>query len=161
MKGSLKVLMVVMASMVLATAAMAQTSPVNSSGQVDASVSGRCVVDTQFAIDFGAYDPFAATADVASSAVVYRCTKGVTTHNVKLANSGNMTGATNGESLPYTIHKSDPSTADDLFPTTGVAGTGTAGVAGGYTLDVWGKIATGQDVSVDTYNATHTFTLNW
>jgi spore coat protein U-like protein len=166
MKRSLKAVVVAVSMMMLvATSVSAQTD--TGDGTVEAVVSGICMLDTPFSIDFGTYDVFSETDKDASGSIAYRCTKGVTTHKVHVAASPRAMAHDNteiSETLSFGLYSDTGRSA--AFPTTfatGIAGTGTAGVgaSGGYTVPIYGRIPAGEDVPAGAYSATVVVTVQW
>jgi spore coat protein U-like protein len=142
-------------------------SPQTANLTVQASVAARCTVSTT-TVNFGAYDPTVGTPTDQNGVVTIQCTKG-TAANINLANGSNfsggarrMIGAGTGEFLTYGLFTDSPGGTPWG---TGIAG----GTTVGYTapnatptnLTVFGRMAAGQDVSVDSYQDTVVITATF
>jgi spore coat protein U-like protein len=144
---------------------------------VSATISQNCTISTT-PIVFGAYDPVSGGNVTASGTVVVACTKGATSTYVGLGNGANFTtirnmlGGTSGDKLAYTLVQpvsAIPLAACPAFGantawgstsgTSPVIGTPTSKVA--RTFNVCGQIASGQDISVDSYTDTVIATINF
>jgi spore coat protein U-like protein len=134
-------------------------SPANGNLTVQASVAARCNVTTT-TVNFGAYDPTVGTPTDQNGAVTIQCTKG-TVATIDLGNGNNLSGGTRRmisqtlgtpEFLTYGLFTDSPG---GTAWGTGIAGGTTVGYtapnASPTSLTVYGRMAAGQDVSVDSY----------
>ena len=156
--------------------AQAGSAPANLS--VTASVAQNCTISTT-AVAFGAYDPISGGNATAAGTVVVTCTKGATSLTVGLGNglysvSGqrNLGGATTGntDKLAYSLVQPTSNTPLAACPAyaAGTAWTTTSTLAlssptskAARTYNVCGQMASGQDVSVDSYSDTVVATINF
>jgi spore coat protein U-like protein len=145
---------------------------------VSATISQNCTIATT-PISFGAYDPVSGSNVTAFGTVVVACTKGATSTFIGLANGANFSGGTRNmdggtahDKLAYTLVQPVSGTAGAACPAFGAntawgSTSGTAPVIGtptskaARTFNVCGQIASGQDVSVDSYTDTVAATINF
>jgi spore coat protein U-like protein len=124
---------------------------------VNASVAANCTIGAG-TLNFGAYDPVVTNAVAAldgSTTMAVACTKGVNPSITTAAPGGAMTGG--ADSLNYLLF------SDSGRTTSFVSGKsmGAAPNKGSRNLDIYGRIAGGQDVGVSAYTGTITFTVNF
>ncbi len=160
MKRSVKLTVLSVATMLMATSMFAVTVGTTNSNNVTTTVVGSCQWVTELVMAFPNYDPFAVAADTQSTSVLFKCVKKTTpTDSYKIwfdKTGGNMANTvTPADVLAYTL---TDSTSNPL-PTNAaaavvVAGTPGIGVASGYTFTVNGSIAPNQDVPVGSYQDT-------
>ncbi|MCK4738887.1 MAG: spore coat protein U domain-containing protein [Deltaproteobacteria bacterium] len=122
---------------------------------VVATVDPSCTVDTALVlIDFGVYNPaeLVTPLDTAAPASFsWSCTKG-TTYDVYITGARDMTGLIAvPDTLLYELYTD--TSGGTVFPSAagGITGTAVSNVA--VTTDIHGRIAAGQDVSVDNYSS--------
>jgi spore coat protein U domain-containing protein, fimbrial subunit CupE1/2/3/6 len=155
----------------LATSAFAPTSiSTTNTNNITASVAPKCTIGA-FAIAFGAYDPFSATALDQTGTVSINCTKG-TSGLITLNLGANATGLTRrmqdfpatGNYLTYEIYSD--STRTTVWNTINTVTLGpSASKNTAMTATAYGRVAAGQDVQAgaagvnyqDTIVATVTF----
>jgi len=135
-------------------------SPANANLIVQASVAARCNVSTT-TVNFSTYDPTVGTPTDQNGVVTIQCTKG-TVATIDLGNGSNFSGGTRrmaGTLLPteyLTYGLSAVSAGGATWGST--AGGTTVGYtapnASATNLTVFGRMAAGQDVSVDSYQDT-------
>lgn len=149
------------ASVILGTAAQAQTDTFN----VTASVGAACSVSASN-LGFGAYDPLSATDTDATTTMDVTCTLS-TTYNVGLDGgiSGNTSARTMDDAggtntLNYALYSDAPRTSNwgNSVGTDTVAGTGTGAAQ---TLTVYGRITALQSVPAGSYEDTITVTVTF
>lgn len=137
-------------------------SPQTANLTVQASVAARCTVSTT-TVNFNTYDPTSGTPTDQNGAVTIQCTKG-TVATINLGNGSNFSGGTRRmasqtvaptEFLTYGLFTDSPGGTPWG---TGIAGgttrSYTAANASPSSLTVFGRMAAGQDVSVDSYQDT-------
>lgn len=138
------------------------TSPQTANLTVQASVAARCTVSTT-TVNFGTYDPTSGSPTDQNGAVTIQCTRG-TVATINLGNGSNFSGGTRRmasqtltttEFLTYGLFTDSPGGTPWG---TGIAGGTTVGYtapnASPTSLTVFGRMAAGQDVSVDSYQDT-------
>jgi spore coat protein U-like protein len=156
MKRLLSRLLPVLAGLLFAGSASAQSAFVDFT--VQAAVAASCTIAAT-GINFGAYDPVGVN-DVApldqSGTVTVRCTKGSIYNLTFDKYGGNMTGAVTSELLSYTIF----SDAGRTVPWAAI-GPITAPSRAAVARTVYGRVAGGQDVSVDSYSDTVRATVTY
>ena len=160
-KQILKSTLIAAAGLLFANSAMAATD--TDTFLVTATVTDSCRV-TATSLDFGAYDPNAATDNEATSTITATCTEG-TDYTLALdfgSNSVNATDTTRamlggGNYLDYELY-SDSSHATDWNATNTVASTA---VAGANTHTVYGQILAGRYVPAASYTDTITVTIEY
>lgn len=137
-------------------------SPQTANLTVQASVAARCNVSTT-TVNFSTYDPTVASPTDQNGAVTIQCTKG-TVATIDLANGSNFSGGTRRmasqsvlptEFLTYGLFTDSPGgTAWGTGIAGGTTKLYTAPNATATNLTVFGRMAAGQDVSVDSYQDT-------
>jgi spore coat protein U-like protein len=161
------------AAALVGAVALSQTSveaaTATSNLTVSASVVANCQIETPNTLAFGDYDPAGVNATPADNLdaaadIRVRCTKGTPNVEITLGTGVNgdrtMTGAAEGEFLGYQLFVDAARTqvwGDTL-------GDGKAYVAtsnGWSDQTVYGRVAGGQDVSVDDYEDTVVATVNF
>lgn len=149
----------------MAAPAFAQTATANLG--ISATVNGTCTITTT-PVAFGVYDPVVANASVpldATGTVVVTCTKGAGTR-IDLGNGGNfLTGARRmaggTDFLTYELYTDSGRTT---VWGSGVGAGNTIGAApskAARTVTVYGRVASGQDVSAASYADTVVATINF
>lgn len=138
-------------------------SPQTTNLTVQATVAARCLFSTSTTVDFSNYDPTSTTPTDANGAVTIRCTKG-TVATIDLANGSNFSAGsrrmasqtlTTTEFLTYGLFTDSPGgTPWGTGITGGTTRSYTAPNASPTSLTVFGRMAAGQDVSVDSYQDT-------
>jgi len=135
---------------------------------VQANVAAKCTIAAPNVLQFGSYDPVVtnATADLdAATTISVACTKGATGVWVGLGLGSNPTGSTrrmaNGtERLNYEIFSDGArSSVWGNALASGVGYTPTSKAAA--SLNVYGRVAGGQDVAVGNYSDTVVATINF
>ncbi len=124
---------------------------------VNASVAANCTIGAG-TLNFGAYDPVvtnSATALDASTTMAVACTKGVNPSITTATPGGAMTGG--GDSLNYLLF-SDSGRLTSFVPGFSM---GAAPGKASRNLNIYGRVASGQDVGVAAYSGTITFTVNF
>lgn len=139
----------------VAPAALAGSAP--GTLTVQASVAANCTIAAA-TLNFGAYDPVVtnATADLdGSTTMAVACTKGVNPNITTATAGGAMTGG--GYSLNYLLY------SDSGRTTSFVSGfsMGAAPNKNARDLNIYGRVAAGQDVGVSAYSGTITVTVNF
>lgn len=128
--------------------------------EVRASVIGTCRVITPATdVDFGNYDP-TDTLDNSSGAgdFSFRCTRG-TSYGTYIVRNNQMANGAATETLDYELYTDMARTA--VFPSSSVGTPDTAATNSPITIDVYGTIPALQDVPVDTFSETVTFTVEY
>ena len=156
--------------------AMAATATANIA--VSATITQNCTISAT-PIAFGAYDPVSGGNVTASGTVVVACTKGATSTYIGLGNGSNYSGSSRymdggvaHDKLAYTLVQPVSATPLAACPAYGAntawgSTSGTSPVIGtptsktARTFNVCGQIASGQDVSVDSYTDTVVATINF
>lgn len=111
---------------------------------VSASVQGICKLTSVPAMGFGSLDPSATADATASSAVIYKCTKGTSPTSFSVGASttgtynGTLTSGTTADTIPYAVTWTAPSTA----------GTGLGTAITGTTVTLSGTILNANYVNV-------------
>jgi spore coat protein U-like protein len=123
---------------ILAAAGTASAQTATTSFQVLANVQASCSVAATN-LDFGQYDPFAATPKDGSSTISVTCTNG-TTYGVSVPNptTRSMAGPA-GSMLNYGLYNDTGRTAAFGVPANSATGTGSA-----QSFTVYGRIPVGQ-----------------
>lgn len=138
-----------------ATAAFgAGTASSSNSNNVSATVAAVCTVDV-FNLAFGAYDPLGTTPVDANATISVACTKGMSP-TLSLSAGRTMTNGT--DNLTYTLWSNSGYTT---AWTDGVSVGTSANPATAMTVPVYGRLATGQNVSAGSYAGTLNATVNW
>ena len=154
MKRSIKTLVLTVALTLVASSMFAQSISTTNNNNVTANVTGGCRWVTPLTMPFGAYDPFAVVALTQTATVEFQCIKRTNPGNVYRIwfskTAGNMTDGT--DNLAYTLTDS----LGAALPTNAAGAVAVGGVAGigagsGYTFQVDGSVAAGQDVGVGNY----------
>ena len=136
-------------------------SPATANLTVQASVAARCNVSTT-TVNFSTYDPTVPTPTDQNGAVTIQCTRG-TVATIDLGNGSNLSGGTRrmaGTLLPteFLTYGLFTDTPGGIPWGTGITGgttrSYTAPNASPTSLTVFGRMAAGQDVSVDSYQDT-------
>ena len=138
-------------------------SPQTANLTVQATVNARCTFSSTTTVDFGSYDPTSASPTDQNGAVTIQCTKG-TVATINLGNGLNLSGGsrrmasqtlTTTEFLTYGLFTDSPGGTPWG---TGIGGgttkSYTAANASPTSITVFGRMAAGQDVSVDSYQDT-------
>ena len=162
----------------LASAGLAQAGTATASVGVSASVAQNCTI-TSTPVAFGAYDPVSGGNITAAGTVVVACTKAASSLTVGLDNganyansSRNLKGSTTSDKLAYSLVQptSNTGTGATTCPAmnSGTAWTTAAPLAltspttkAARTYNVCGQLASGQDVSVDSYSDIVVATINF
>lgn len=138
------------------------SSPTNTNLTVQANVPARCLFTATTTVDFGAYDPTAASPTDQNGAVTIQCTKG-TSATIDLGIGSNFDGTTRRmasstgptEYLTYSLFTDSPG---GTKWGTGIAGGTTKSYAAPNTsptsITVYGRLDPSQDVKVDSYQDT-------
>ena len=154
MKGSIKLTVLTVATMLVATTMFGATVGTTNVDNITATVIGSCQWTTPLVMPFGNYDPFSAVATTQSATVTFKCVKKTNATDAYMIwfskTGGNMTNGT--DNLAYTLTDSLgaalPTTAASAVAVTGTPGIG---VASGYSFTVNGSVAAQQDVSTGSY----------
>lgn len=164
------------AAALVASAGFAQAGSSTADLAVSASVAANCTISTT-AVAFGAYDPVSGGNVSATGTVVVGCTKAAASLTIGLGDGANgvggqrnLNGSGTSNKLAYALRKPvsvTPGAVCDSF------GAGTAWSAASTlaltsptskatrTYNVCGEIASGQDVSVDSYADTVVATITF
>lgn len=140
---------------------------------VSASVANNCTISAS-GVNFGSYDPLAATDTDSTGSVTITCTKG-TTASVTLDTGANASGVTrrmtdgSGGYLTYELYhpaNTTPGAGADYTTVWGTAGPNVFSPAAApskaaRTFTVSGRISAGQDVASGTYNDTVQAVVNF
>lgn len=124
---------------------------------VNASVAANCTIGAG-TLNFGPYDPVVTNAAAnldASTTMAVACTKGVNPSITTAAPGGAMTGGS--DSLNYLLF-SDSGRTTSFVPGYSM---GAAPGKAARNLNIYGRVAGGQDVGVAAYSGTITFTVNF
>ena len=145
---------------------------------VTASVANNCTISTT-SLGFTSYDPVSGGNVIASGTVIVACTKnasslwiGLDTGVNPVVSQRNLYGTTNHDKLAYNLMQPTTTVPAAVCPAYGAGTPWTNLIAGGLTLttptgkatrtyNVCGQIASGQDVSVDSYTDTIIATINF
>ena len=161
MKKSMVIALVLAVSLTAAAAAIAATD--TGTLEVRASVVGACrVITPPTDVDFGNYDP-TDTADNTTGVgdFTFRCTRG-TAYGTYIVRNSQMTDSSTGtETLNYELYTDAARTAGSEFPAATVGTPDTASDNSPITIQVYGMIPALQDVPVDTFSETVTFTVEY
>ncbi len=155
MKKTLAITALAFALVAIAPAALAATA--TGTLTVNASVAANCTIGAG-TLNFGAYDPVVTNAVAAldgSTTMAVACTKGVNPSITTAAPGGAMTGG--ADSLNYLLF-SDSGRTTSFVPGFSM---GAAPGKASRNLNIYGRIAGGQDVGVSAYTGTITFTVNF
>lgn len=164
---------------ILCTSGFVQMAEAGSSSAnlgVSATVAANCSISTT-AVNFGSYDPIAASDDTdGNGAVTVKCVKG-TSHTIALGLGSNASGSnrrmTDGtDFITYTLQHPPSTTPNDacVFPAVtqvwGTAGAalfnpGSAPSNGNRTYKVCATATASQDVQAGSYSDTVTATVNF
>ncbi len=156
----------------------AQAADATSNLSVTATVTANCSISTT-PVAFGSYDPVAGGNVLQQGSVSIACTKN-SAPSVTLGLGSNasgstrrMKGGTSGDVLNYELYQPTTTAANGPCPTTFGSGTvwGTTGAniftpttapsKDSRTYYVCGQLASGQDVSADSYSDTVVATVNY
>lgn len=135
-----------------ATAAFGQSASSTNTDNVTATVAEACTVDV-FSLAFGAYDPLGGDVDANTTISIY-CTKDMAP-TIDLSAGRTITNGT--DSLTYSLWSDAYTTAW----TDGVSVGTSTDPAVAMTVDVYGRLAGGQNVSAGSYAGTLNATVNW
>lgn len=130
---------------------------------VRANVIGTCnVITPPNDVDFGDYDPTNTTDNTSGQgSFTFRCTRG-TAYGTYIVRNNQMTDSSTGtETLNYELYTDATRTAGSEFPDATVGTPDTASNNSPITIQVYGRIPALQDVPVDTFSETVTFTVEW
>jgi spore coat protein U-like protein len=162
----------------MAGASLTQAATATGNLAVSATVTANCTITTS-PVAFGAYDPIAGANIVQEGGVTVACTKGAASLWVGLGNGSNfvgtrhMNGGTTSDKLAYNLMQPVNNNVGAACPTYGSGSTWTDTVGAsslalsnstgkaGRTYKVCGQLASGQDVSVDSYSDTVVATINF
>jgi spore coat protein U-like protein len=162
----------------MASASLAQAGTATGNLPVSATVAANCTITTA-GVAFGAYDPIAGANIVQEGGVTVACTKGAAGLWVGLGNGSNFVGTRNmnggltSDKLAYNLMQPLTNAVGAACPIygSGSAWTNTVGATSlaltnstgkaGRTYKVCGQLASGQDVSVDSYSDTVVATINF
>jgi spore coat protein U-like protein len=160
----------------LATVGLAQAGTGTANLGVSASVAQNCTISTT-PVAFGAYDPVSGGNVTAAGTVVVACTKATSSLSVGLGNGlnavgsqRNLVGAVSTDKLAYSLLQPSTNTPAAACPSFGAGTAWTAASAltltspsskTARTYNVCGQLASGQDVSVDSYSDTVVATINF
>jgi spore coat protein U-like protein len=156
----------ILGTLALSHSARAATATANLA--VSASVSQNCTIAAPSTLAFGSYDPVVAneTTDLdAATTITVRCTRGSTGVWVGLGLGTNASGSTRrmgsgAERLNYEIYSdAGRSTVWGDAALTGVSYTPASSAPA--TLNVYGRVAAGQDAAVGSYSDTVIATINF
>jgi len=152
-----KLILTALTLALIAVAPAALAGSANGTLTVNASVAANCTIAAA-SLNFGAYDPVVtnATADLdGSTTMAVACTKGVNP-NITTATPGSaMTGGS--YSLNYLLY-SDSGRTTSFVPGFSM---GAAPSKSARDLNIYGRVAAGQDVGVSAYTGTITVTVNF
>jgi spore coat protein U-like protein len=156
----------ILGTLALSYSAQAATATANLA--VSASVAQNCTISAPNTLAFGSYDPVVAneTTDLdADTTITVRCTRGSTGVWVGLGLGSNASGSTRrmasgADRLAYEIY-SDASRSTVWGNTSGSGVSYTPSSSAPATLDVYGRVAAGQDAAVGTYSDTVVATINF
>lgn len=160
----------------LVNAGLVHAATATATLNVTASVSANCTISTT-PVAFGAYEPVAGGNILAEGSVVVACTKAATGLSVALGNGSyyasstrNLNGSASSDKLAYSLKLPTGTAPGDACPafaagtawinTSTLALTSPSGKAA-RTYKVCGQLASGQDVSVDSYADTVVATINF
>lgn len=158
---------------------LAQAATATGNLNVSATVTANCTISTT-PVAFGSYDPVAGPNIAAAGTVVVACTKGASSLWVGLGNGSyvvgsqrNMNGGTSTDKLAYNLMQPTSNVPAAACPVYG-AGSAWTNVTGATSLaltaspgkaartyNVCGQLASGQDVSVDSYTDVVVATINF
>ena len=160
----------------LAAAGFSQAGTATANVGVSASVAQNCTI-TSTPVAFGAYDPISGGNITAAGTVVVACTKAASSLSVGLDNGTNavaaqrnLKGSATSDKLAYSLVLPTATTPGAACPS---MGSGTAWTTASplalssptsktaRTYNVCGQLASGQDVSVDSYSDTVVATINF
>ena len=160
----------------LAAAGFAQAGTATANVGVSASVAQNCTI-TSTPVAFGAYDPVSGSSITAAGTVVVACTKAASSLTDGQDNGANavgaqrnLKGAATSDKLAYSLVLPTAVTPGAACPSmgSGTAWTTAAPLAltsptskAARTYNVCGQLASGQDVSVDSYADTVVATINF
>jgi spore coat protein U-like protein len=156
-----KLMVIAIVTAVSLAAAIAMAATDTGTLEVRASVIGTCRVITPATdVDFGNYDP-TDTVDNTSGAgnFSFRCTRG-TSYGTYIVRNNQMANGAATETLNYELY-ADPGATTTVFPDASVGTPDTAATNAPITIDVYGRIPALQDVPVDTFTETVTFTVEY
>ncbi len=152
-----KIILFVMTGLILLTGgnAMAQTDTSALTSTV--SVAAICSIASVTNLDFGTYDTTSGVNDDDGSGdVTFSCTKG-TAYDVYIVGGRTMTDGT--DTLNFEMYTDAGRTTTWASASPGTTGTAADNTA--ITENVYGRIASGQDVQVGTYNGSVTMTVEY
>jgi spore coat protein U-like protein len=157
MKRTLKLTVLTVALVTMATPMFAATASTTNTDNVTATVVGSCQWVTPLTMAFPNYDPFSGSATTQTTTVMFKCVKktnGTDTYKIWFSKTGgNMSNGT--DNLAYTLTDgAGAGLPTSAAASTAVTGTPGVGVASGYTFTVKGAVAAGQDVSTGSYKDT-------
>lgn len=152
-----KIILLLMAGLILLTGANAMAATDTNALTSTVSVAALCNISSVTNLDFGTYDPTSgANDDDGSGDVTFSCTKG-TAYDVYITGARTMTDGT--DTLNFEMYTDAGRTT--TWASASPGSTGTAADNTGITQNVYGRIASGQDVQVGTYNGSVTMTVEY
>jgi len=154
-----KLIVLVMALVVIMTAGSALAATTDGTFDVTASVAAACSISGSPDIAFGAYDPTGGDVS-ATGTLQFSCTKN-TAYDITIDATREMTGGTYSDTLSYQVYYEGAHTNAWASTTGNVNGQGTTPNNTTQTKTVYGLIAGGQDVSVDSYSQTIGIHINF
>ncbi|MEW6601918.1 MAG: spore coat U domain-containing protein [Nitrospirota bacterium] len=154
-----KFIVLVMAIAVIMTAGNALAATTNGTFDVTASVAAACSISASPDIAFGAYDPTGGDVS-ASGTLQFSCTKN-TSYDITIDATRQMTGGTYSDTLSYEVYYEGAHTNAWASSTGNANGQGTTSSNATQSKTVYGLIAGGQDVSVDSYSQTIGIHINF
>ncbi len=154
-----KIIVLVMALAVIMTAGSVMAATTNGTFDVTTNVAAACSITASPNIAFGAYDPTG--SDITANGVLgFRCTKN-TAYDITIDATRQMTGATYSNSLNYDVYYTSALTTAWASTTGNINGQGTTTSNAPQTKTLYGKLAGGQDVFVDSYSQTIAIHINF
>jgi spore coat protein U-like protein len=155
-----KFVLAVMAVALLTMTGAAFAAPATTNLSVTANVQDACRISSNpGTVNFGTYDPTDTSDNIAgTTSFGYKCSKG-TNYKVYITRNNVMTSS-GSDTLTYDLYSNTGRTT--VFPATAAAATQQQSTSNGeVTVDIYGKIGAGQDVSSDTYTESDTITVDY
>jgi spore coat protein U-like protein len=152
-----KLIITIMAGLILLTGVNAMAATDTNALTSTVSVAAICSISSVTNLDFGTYDTTSGVNDDDGNGdVSFSCTKG-TAYDVYITGARTMTDGT--DTLNFEMYTDAGRTGAWASASPGTTGTAADNTA--ITENVYGRIASGQDVQVGTYNGSVTMTVEY
>ncbi len=159
-----KLIVTVMTIALFMSAGSAMAASTFTTFDITANVAAACNINSMQNMNFGAYDPTGGDVN-ATADLQFNCSKNtaydITIEGPSQLTTRQMTGGTFAENLVYELYYDGAHTTAWADVIGNILGQGTTPDNTLQTMTVYGQIAGGQDVSVDSYTQTLEITVNF